>query len=234
MRSALRSAVLLLLACAGTVHAAERSVHPGSFDRLRLRGPYEVTVASGSPGATLTGERDAIEGVEVRLDGNTLVVQPGNSGWGTSRPQRDSDQPVRIALTTPRLAMLAVVGAARVKVAAMKADRVDVAVTGSGSVTVDGIATDMANLSAIGTGTLTVAGRAARARLLGNGAATIDAAGLDTGEIYIRTDGTGDTRARARYGADIGNSGVGRVAVVGTPKCRVVPQGGPVSCGQPR
>lgn len=234
MRHAISVAALLLLASTGAAHAAQRSVFPGSFERLRVRGPYEVTVESGSPGATLLGDRDAIDGVDVRADGATLVIQPGSGGWGESRRQGSMTEPVRITLSTPRLAALTVIGAARVRVAAMKADRVDIAVTGTGSVEVGGLTADTANLSAIGTGSVTAAGSAAHARIMANGAVKIDAAGLEVGDLTVRADGTGELRARARYTADIGNSGVGQVSVIGTPKCRVVPNGGPVSCGQPR
>src|SRR3546814_8559642 len=65
---------LILLAAAAPGAAAERSYTIGSFDRVRVSGPFEVRLTvGGSPRARAEGERELIAQVEVRVDGNTLV-----------------------------------------------------------------------------------------------------------------------------------------------------------------
>ncbi|MEG8018942.1 GIN domain-containing protein [Sphingomonas sp. LR55] len=62
--------------------AASRTVSVGSFDRVRVEGPFEVRVTIGSPRATITGDSRTTESVAVRVDGTTLSVRKGTGGWG--------------------------------------------------------------------------------------------------------------------------------------------------------
>src|SRR3546814_11989805 len=74
---------LILLAAAAPGAAAERSYTIGSFDRVRVSGPFEVRLTvGGSPRARAEGERELIDQVEVRVDGNKLVVAMGTNGLG--------------------------------------------------------------------------------------------------------------------------------------------------------
>ena len=125
-------------------------------------------------------------------------------------------------------------GGARVTIAGMKAQRVDLSVNGSGTVTVRGADTDQLFATIVGAGTMTLSGRAARARLVTNGAGNLNAAGLSVNDLTILQDGTGETRAAARYTAQIKSTGLGHVVVTGKPKCLVqAAAGGPVECGAP-
>src|SRR3546814_18731288 len=73
----------ILLAAAAPGPAAERSYRCGCFDRVRVSGTFEVRLTvGGSPRARAEGGRELIDQVEVRVDGNTLVVAMGTNGWG--------------------------------------------------------------------------------------------------------------------------------------------------------
>ena len=66
---------LALPAAPGIAHAADRSFMVGSFTRVRVDGPFAVTIATGkSPGAKATGSNDALDALTVRVDGDTAVV----------------------------------------------------------------------------------------------------------------------------------------------------------------
>lgn len=211
--------------------AATRTVSVGSFERLRVDGPFEVRVETGrSPGATISGEGRATEDVEVRVTGSTLVVAKGLNGWGEQ--PRGAKRPVLITLTTPTLISAAVIAGGRVTISGMKAMRVDVSVSGSGSLALAKADTDQLNATVIGTGQMTLGGRAARARLRTSGPAGIDASALDVRDLIVTVDGVGDTKAQARGTAQVTNTGLGSVTVVGPAKCVVTaPAGGPVTCG---
>lgn len=212
--------------------AAERRVGLGSFDRLRVEGPFDVRVATGrSPGGAIGGERDAIDAIDVRLDGTTLVVRSGGGAWG-ERPRGDADTPPIITLTTPALMSAAVVGGARVAIGRMKGPRVDLSVSGTGTIALTTVDADQLNATLIGSGTMSIGGRAQRARLVTNGPGTIDAVALEAGDLIVRLDGLGATRARARYTAQVTNTGLGTVVIDGNARCTVKAlAGGPVTCG---
>ena len=212
--------------------AAERSVYVGSFAKLRVQGPFEVKVATGSAaGATLTGDQQTIDGVEVQVEGDTLILRNAIGRW-QERPRAVAAQPVTIALTTPALIVTSVTGGGRVNITAMKGARLDLSVTGSGAISVGAVTGDAANATVIGGGSITLAGRAGTARLMTNGSGTIDAAGLDVGDLVVRVDGPGTTRARARFTAAVVDTGLGQISIAGQPKCTVkADAGGPVTCG---
>lgn len=225
-------AVALLLPAAA--QAADRNVGIGSFDRLRITGPFQVTVATGRPPrATVSGDPRTIDDVELAVNGSTLAIRlrPGVQG----APVRNaSTAPIVLTLATPGLSTVTVIGGAKVSIGAMKGDRIDASLAGAGSLAI--AATDTAQLSAtlIGAGSLSIGGgRAARARYVVNGPGGIDAGAVDADDVVVRIEGVGETRARARYTADVTNTGQGSIVVAGNAKCTVrgVP-GGTVACGR--
>ena len=63
----------------------------------------------------------------------------------------------------------------------------------------------------------------------------IDASGLDVKDLTVHLDDVGDTKASARYTAQVTNSGLGTVTIMGDAKCRLdAADRGPVTCGKPR
>ena len=225
--------VLLLLALVATpVTAAERRVAIGSFDRVRVDGPFDVHIVAGrSPGGTIAGEASAIEAVELHVDGSTLVIQRGTGGWAEQHRAAPTT-PIVVTLGTTQLTAALVIAGGKLSVTKMRGDRIDLSVTGTGSIAVGEASGDALAATVIGAGTVTVAGRVGKARLVTNGTGAIDAGALDAGDLFVRLDGPGVTRARARYTASVDNLGLGQVTVLGNPKCTVrAAAGGPVTCG---
>lgn len=225
-------AALLLALLAAPATAAERPVFVASFDRLRVEGPFRVTVAAGrSASARISGDPDLLDRVEVRLDGTTLVVRASIERW-QEQPRAQGTAPVVVTLATPTLSSAIVIGGGELAVTGARAARLDLSVTGSGSIALTGANAEQANATVIGSGRIALAGRAAKARLLVNGAGKIDAVALDASELVVRVDGPGETLGRARYTATVTNVGLGHVAIAGTPRCIVRSDaGGPVQCG---
>lgn len=232
MVARLLALILFSLPCAA--QAAEHRYAFGSYDRVRIEGPFEVNITTGvPPGALATGDARTIDGLDIAVQGATLIVRMGHQGWGETPVGAARARPV-ITLTTPALSAAFINGGARVTIVGMKAQRVDLSVNGSGTVTVGGADTDQLFATIIGAGTMTLSGRAARARLVTNGAGNVDASGLAVNDLSILQDGTGETRAAARYTAQVNSTGLGHVVVTGRPKCLVhAAAGGPVECGGP-
>ena len=225
-------APLSLLLLATPASAGERVWNIGSFDRVRVDGPFEVRVTTGtSPRATASAPDAAVlERLRLSNEGGTLVLRL-DRGTG-DRAARGADAVTVFTLSTPTLRGVTLLSGAKVSVTQIKGDRVDLGVTGSGSLSVDQIAAEQVNATVIGSGAIRIAGRTGKARLLTNGPGSIDAAALSAGDLFVSIDGAGETQAAARYSAQITSSGMGRVNVSGNPKCVVrAAAGGPVTCG---
>lgn len=222
-----------LLGLAAPANAADRRFAVGSFDRVRVDGPFDVRITTGaSPRASVSGDGDLVERVDIAAEGNTLVVRARRDRWA-ERPTKAATTPLTVTLSTPALATIVVLAGARVRVNRMVAPRIALSVGGSGTIAVAGIVSDRLTATLIGAGGLTLAGRAGVALLSTNGPGSIDAAGLQADDLTVRLDGNGETKVAARYTATITNVGIGRVIVAGSPKCVVkADAGGPVSCGR--
>lgn len=228
----IRSLLPLALLAVTPAQAAERRHQIGSFERVRVSGPFEVTFTTGSPGARVIGDARAIEAVEVRVDGPTLTIRATTNRWG-ERPRAGATSPVTVALSSPTLTDAAVIAGGRLTVARVRSARLRLSVNGAGSIAVADAAVDRVDASLLGAGDMTLAGRAGTAALRTNGAGRIDASGMPADALTVVLDGPGETRAAARYSADVINMGLGTVTVAGKPKCTVkAPAGGPVRCGQ--
>lgn len=227
-------ALLLLssFALPSVASAGERRVSIGSFDRLRVFGAFDVTVTTGSPGATVVGDAGAIGDIDIRVEGSTLTVRSARAGGWTEQDQARPATPLRILLSTPRLGAISVTGASKVSVAQLKTANIDLAAMGAATINAASVDGDRLAAQQVGEGRITIAGRVGNARLFDGGSGAIDASGLDAGDLIVRLDGPGTVRARARYTAQVTSTGLGTVEVAGRPKCRVVaPAGAPITCG---
>src|SRR5437868_11888372 len=95
-----RFALFALLFLAGPAQAAEHIYSIGSFDRIRVEGPFDVRlVIAPSPGARAEGDRQAIDNLDIRVEGMTLIIRAGVSGWGEQPVAGTSGAPV-VSVTT--------------------------------------------------------------------------------------------------------------------------------------
>lgn len=228
----MRRFLLLLAALPLPVSAADRTVSVTSFTRVRVEGPFAVEVRTGvSPSARASGDKDAVERVDVMQSGDTLIVRPGGAGWG-ERPAVKATRPLTITLGAPRLDGVAIGANAEVRAGAMKGSRVDLTVTGAGKLSVERVDADRLVATVVGAGTLDVAGKAGSARVMVSGPGAIAAPGLVAGDLTARVEGVGEVTAGARFTANVTTTGLGKVTVLGAPKCQVrAPAGGAVVCG---
>ena len=229
-------AALSLLAAAPA--GADRTVTIGTIDRLRVEGAYKVTVRTGvAPGLVIGGDGVAAAAIDVRSDGGLLAIRAAGaltgSGGGNGAGARPRAVPVTITVSTPALRAVTAIGGATIAVGPMKGQAVDLAVSGTGTLTVASVDGDRLTATLIGNGGVTIAGgRVGSARLVNNGGGTLDASGVKVGDLLAHQDGAGAIRASARFTAQVNNSGLGSIAVAGSPRCAVrSPAGGAVTCG---
>lgn len=219
------------LLAASPAFAAERTFPTGSFERVRVEGPFRVSIASGSPGARASADQGTLDRLSIEVNGGTLTVRLGGAGWAERPGLAKATVPV-ITLSTPRLSSVAISAGAEVAVDALAGARADLTITGPGSLAVARADADQLVAKVIGTGTLAIAGRVRSARLSLNGSGAIAAPGLTADAATVRLEGPGEIALAARFTAQVTSSGLGRVTVTGNPKCTVAASaGGPVSCG---
>ena len=220
---------LIALSLPTPAQSRDRTVMLTSFDRMRVEGPFDVTLTTGKgAGGVLSGDTRAIDGVSIRVEGRTLIVSAGANGWGGY--PGDAKGQVKIKVTTPMLRAAAVAGGGQLRIDHVRAQTVDLSVAGAGTLSVARIETDQLNATMNGTGALTLGGTAGRARFLNSGTGSIDAGKLVARDLTVLSQGMGSGAFNARHTADISAMGLGSISVSGSPKCTVRGPG-PVACG---
>jgi hypothetical protein len=228
----IRALPLLALLLSTPSAAEERRYMVTGFDRIRVEGPFEVRVTTGTPvGASASGDARALDGLSVRANGRTLVVSRGANAWGGYPGERRA-LPV-VTVTTTLLRSATVLGGGRLIMDRIGGQNVDLAVSGAGELLVTGVAADRLTAAVVGSGALTVGGTAQAARFQSNGPARIDASALQVRDLNVYAQGTGEGRFAAVRTAEVNAVGQGSVAVSGTPACKVVGDAA-VTCGVPR
>lgn len=214
-----RFLALFLLAAITPVGAAglPRNFSVTSFDRIRVEGPYAVTLATGrAPSARAEGSAASLDAIDLRVEGTTLILrQRSGSGWSGSAT------PVSIRLSTPSLRTALLVGAGSLAIDRMDGLSVDVAMQGSGVLSVGNVSADRINASAQGSGALRLAGRGKVGSYVGRGTATLHADQLAVDEVTLAADGAGDVALTAKSRATLNIAGPVTVKVLGNPACTV-------------
>jgi hypothetical protein len=212
--------------------AAERGYSVTSFDRIRVEGPFAVTVSTGKAvSAKASGSEEALERVSVRVEGRTMLIRPNLSGWGGYPGQQPGA--ASIAVTTPDLNTASVIGPGSLAIDRMKAPRVTLIVEGSGRLAVRSIETDNASLAIAGSGVIEAAGQAKQAAAIARGVAEIRAGDLAVSDLTLTSESAGAVTMQASRSAKVNALGLGAIAVGGTAACEVKKVGGgPLTCGK--
>jgi predicted transcriptional regulator len=223
--------IAALLAAAPVV-AADRNFSVTSFDRIRVEGPFAVTVTTGkAPSARASGTAESLERVQLRVEGRTLLIRPNMSAWG-GFPGRQA-APAAIAVSTPDLHTAIVIGSGRVVVDRMRGARAVLTVEGAGRLSVRAMDVDTASLSVAGAGGIEATGRAKQVAAIARGVADIQAGELITPDLNLIAETAGSVTLHATRSANVTSSGVGPIEVLGTAACEVRKVGsGPLRCGR--
>ena len=212
------AAALAAFAAIGPATAATRSYTITSFDRIRVEGPYAVSVTvGGSSFASATGTQRAIDAVSLRVEGRTLYVRADRSAWG-GNPDVPAG-PVSIRVGTHDLAQAALSGAGSVAIDKLRGLEFVLLASGSGTASIGQADLDRLRVSVLGAATVKVAGRAKQFTGLIRGAGSLDAGGLGANDATLVANGAATIRARATRTAKITASGTASVAIEGGGAC---------------
>jgi hypothetical protein len=219
MRASL--AVLLAFALlAAPAGAATRNFGITSFEKVRVDGPFRVTLTTGvAPYARAIGSPAAIERVAIDVRGNTLVVHNNASAWG-SYPGADVG-PVVIERGTHDLTSAWLNGSGSLAIDKVKGLTFGMSIQGSGIADIGEASVDQLSVSVMGSGSATLGGRAAKVTAVIRGASKLDAANLATKDATLGAEGTATIIANVSNSATIDANGPATVQLDGSPACTV-------------
>ena len=226
--------LLLSLALAGSpALAASRSYTVIGFDRIRVDGPFDVTVRAGlSPSASATGSTDALDRISIAVQNSTLIIRPDNSAWG-GYPGAPTGK-VEVAVTATNLSSAVLAGSGRLSIDRVRGDALDLGLGGAGMLSVGLIDVGKLSVMLAGAGNASLTGHADDGRLIVRGAGNIAADGLTIRHAEIVSAGAGTITVTATETAKVTAAGNGDVTVRGKAECTVNATGtGNVSCGTP-
>ena len=216
MRTSLLAAAATF-ALATPAAAATRNYGITDFSKIRVTGPYKVSVATGvAPFAKATGSPSAIDRVAIEVRGDTLVVQ-ANPSWG-GYPGQDPG-PVEIVVGTHDLTNSTLFGAGSMVIDRVKGLTFGMIVEGSGATQIGAIAADQLSVTLEGTASAKLVGEAKKVTALVRGTSTLDASHLTTPIAAISTDGTTTVDANVTDTARVDGWGSATIRFSGRPTC---------------
>ena len=223
----MRTLVLALLLASTAISpaaAASRNFGITGFDRIRVDGPFKVTLTTGiAPFASATGSSAALDRVAVEMQGRTLIVHANPSSWGGY--PGEGVGPVEVQLGTHELRAAWLNGSGTLQINRISGLLFDLAVQGSGSVDVAEADVDQLKVGLSGTVGSTIAGRAGMLKTTVRGISTLDASGLVTKDATIGAQGAATIRANVTNSAKIDATGPATVTLAGGPACTAQLQG---------
>jgi hypothetical protein len=222
MRIALTIAALLL---ASPAWGAERNYSVTSFDRIRVDGPYQVTLRTNvSPFARASGAQASIDALSIKVEGRTLIVRANPSaGWGGY--PGEGRGPVTLEVGTHDLSAAWINGSGALFVDRVKGLKFDLAIQGSGVARIDSANVDDLRVGLSGSAGSRIAGKALKMTATVRGTSTLDAEALAVRDAVIGAEGPSTVRAAISGTAKVDALGLASVALAGAPSCTVKSQG---------
>ena len=205
-------------ALAAPASAATRNFGITSFEKVRVDGPFKVTVTTGvAPFARASGSPAALDRVAIDVQGNTLVVHNNLDSWG-GYPGKDAG-PVEVTIGTHDLSAAWLNGSGALSIDKAKGLNFDLSVQGSGAGEIGEANVDQLKVSVVGTASARLAGRAAKVTAVIRGISTLDAGALSTKDATLGADGAATIAANVSDSVTVDASGPATVQLIGGAAC---------------
>jgi hypothetical protein len=211
-------ALVLIAAAAVPAAAAQRNYSVTNFTRIKVDGPYAVTLATNvGPFARATGSQRALDRVSLRVEGRTLIIRTDRVSWGGA--QGADDGPVTISVGTHDVEQAMLSGPGAIAIDRVRGLEFGIVSFGSGAVSIDDVASDRLRILAQGAGSTRVAGKVKKFDASLNGPGLIDAAGLTATDAVLSALGPASLRATVTNSVKVTASGSATVTLAGTAAC---------------
>jgi hypothetical protein len=211
-------ALLTVTVITAPADAATRNFGITSFQKIRIEGPFNVSLATGvAPFARASGSPAALDRVAVEVRGNTLVVHGNLDAWG-GYPGKDPG-PVEVSLGTHDLSSAWINGSGALSIDKTKGLSFDLSVAGSAVADVVDVNVDQLSVSIVGTASATLGGRAGKLTSVVRGISKLDASNLSVKDATIGAEGSATVDAAVSNAVTIDASGPATIRLTGKPSC---------------
>jgi hypothetical protein len=220
MKSPILPLALAALLCPAPAAAASRSFTVTDFDKVRVDGPYQVSLATRrAPFARVEGSTTAIESVVVEVQGRTLVIRPNRSAWG-GYPGKPMG-PIAIVAGTHELSAAVVNGAGSLAIDRVSGLSFAATAQGAGSLSIAEVRSDRINVGLVGAASARLGGKVLSLTATVRGSSLLDAQALGAKDAVLGMEGPGEIRATVSNVVAISANGPGRITLGGRPACTV-------------
>ena len=206
------------LAIAAPAGAATRNFGITSFTKVRVDGPFSVTLKTGvAPFARASGSAAALDRVSINVEGDTLVVHSNVSSWG-GYPGQDSG-PVQVEVGTHDLSAAWLNGPGTLSIDRVKGLKFGLSVQGSGAGEIGNADVDQLDINVMGTAAARLAGRAGKVTAVIRGISTLDASSLASKDASLGAQGAATISANVSDSVTVDANGPATVRLTGGPAC---------------
>lgn len=211
-------AAAALTSLAAPAQAATRNFGIASFTKVRVDGPFRVTVATGvAPFARASGSPASLDRLAIDVQGDTLVVHFNASSWG-GYPGTDTG-PVEVSVGTHDLSNAWLNGAGAIAIDRVKGLSFSLSVQGSGAAEIADASPDQMNISIIGTASAKLGGETGKLSAVVRGVSTLDAARLAARNATIGAEGSATVDANVTNSVRVDATGPATIRLTGGPSC---------------
>jgi hypothetical protein len=213
-------AVSATLTLAAPAAAATRNYGITDFAKVRIEGPYKVTLTTGvAPYAKASGSPAALDRVAIEVRGDTLVVHTDPNAWG-GYPGADPG-PVEVSIGTHDLSSAVLTGAGNIGINRVAGLSFGLVVQGSGAAEIKEVAADQFSVILAGTASAKLAGHAKKLNAVVRGISTLDATKLAAPNVHVSAEGSATIDAVAAQTAQVDASGPATIRFAGKPSCEL-------------
>ncbi|MEO6224404.1 MAG: DUF2807 domain-containing protein [Sphingomicrobium sp.] len=217
MRSLILAAAVAA-AFASPASAATRNFGVTSFEKIRLEGPFKVTLRTGvAPFARASGSQAALDRVSIEVQGTTLVVRNRAASWGGDSGRDPGN--VEIALGTHDLSSVVLSGAGTLAIDRVKGLTFALSAEGSGGAEIADVKVDQLTVAVLGTASVAMAGKATKLSAQLRGVASLAAGQLAAHDATIGVDGSATVEASVSDTVTVNATGPATVRLGGRPAC---------------
>ena len=207
-----------LCAVAAPVTAATRNFGITSFDKVRVDGPFQVSLKTGvAPFASATGSPAALDRLTIEVRDDTLIVHSNLDSWG-GYPGKDIG-PVEISLGTHDLSAAWLNGSGGLAIDRVKGLIFNLSVQGSGAGEIGQASVDQLNVSVAGNASARLGGNAGKMTAVIRGISSLDAASLSAKDATLGAEGAATIAADISDSVTVDASGPATVRLTGVPAC---------------
>lgn len=218
--------LIALLACASTAQAASattRNFGVRSFEKIRVEGPYRVTLKTGvAPFARAKGPASALDRLDFEMRGKVLLIR---SGLFAKNREGTALAPVEIEIGTHELSSAAVTGTGSLAIDKVKGLKFDLTVLGAGLGEIGQVTVDQLSINLAGNAAARLSGKAKQVTAILRGLSTLDSSGLDVSDAVFGAEGASTVRATITNAAKIEAKGTASFVLAGRPSCTLTVQG---------